>query len=80
MNEELSAISKKQGYNVDSIVKLVNENEEILDAMKENIRQKVLQGRNSVYISPCNTYVLTTSTSSLVYLFDLRFVRNNVQT
>ncbi len=51
MNEELSALSKKQGYNVKSIVKLVKENEEILDAMKENIRQKVLQGRRSDEIS-----------------------------
>jgi len=50
VNEELSAISKKQGYNVDSIVKLVNENEEILDAMKGNVRQKVLQDVISIVV------------------------------
>ncbi len=40
--EQLEDIAATQGTNVEKIISLVNENEEILNAMKANLRQTVV--------------------------------------
>ena len=43
VEEELREIADRQQFNVDKLIDLVNENEEILDQMRENLRSKIVQ-------------------------------------
>jgi len=43
VEEELREIADRQQFNVDRLIDLVNENEEILDLMRDNLRQKIVQ-------------------------------------
>eukprot|EP00571_Detonula_confervacea_P000826 CAMPEP_0172328696 /NCGR_PEP_ID=MMETSP1058-20130122/60487_1 /TAXON_ID=83371 /ORGANISM="Detonula confervacea, Strain CCMP 353" /LENGTH=208 /DNA_ID=CAMNT_0013045823 /DNA_START=674 /DNA_END=1300 /DNA_ORIENTATION=- len=43
VEQELQEVARAQGSNVDKIVELVRVNEETMDLMKENLRQKVIQ-------------------------------------
>lgn len=43
VEEELQEVAREQGYNVDELLQLIRENEEIMDMMRENLRQKVIQ-------------------------------------
>lgn len=42
LEEQLQNIATKQGTSVNKLVELVNENEEIVDEMKANLRQTVV--------------------------------------
>jgi outer membrane murein-binding lipoprotein Lpp len=43
VEEELREIADRQQFNVDRLIDLVNENEEVLDQMRDNLRQKIVQ-------------------------------------
>lgn len=43
VEEELREIADRQQVNVDRLIDLVNENEDILDQMRENLRKKIVQ-------------------------------------
>ena len=43
VEEELREIADRQQFNVDKLIDLVNENEEVLDQMRENLRSKIIQ-------------------------------------
>mmetsp|Transcript_27489 Transcript_27489/g.46722 ORF Transcript_27489/g.46722 Transcript_27489/m.46722 type:complete len:395 (-) Transcript_27489:367-1551(-) len=43
VEEELREIADRQQFNVDKLIDLVNENEEVLDQMRENLRSKIVQ-------------------------------------
>ena len=43
VEEELREIADRQQFNVDRLIDLVNENEDILDQMRDNLRQKITQ-------------------------------------
>lgn len=51
VEEELRIIATEQGRNVDKLVNLVRENEEILTAMKENLRQRIAQDIMKIVIT-----------------------------
>ena len=43
VEEELREIADRQQFNVDRLIDLVNENEEVLNQMRDNLRQKIVQ-------------------------------------
>eukprot|EP00584_Thalassiosira_punctigera_P006303 CAMPEP_0172530492 /NCGR_PEP_ID=MMETSP1067-20121228/4213_1 /TAXON_ID=265564 ORGANISM="Thalassiosira punctigera, Strain Tpunct2005C2" /NCGR_SAMPLE_ID=MMETSP1067 /ASSEMBLY_ACC=CAM_ASM_000444 /LENGTH=330 /DNA_ID=CAMNT_0013314711 /DNA_START=149 /DNA_END=1141 /DNA_ORIENTATION=+ len=43
VEQELQEVAQSQGSSIDEIVHLVRENEEMMDLMRENLRQKVIQ-------------------------------------
>ncbi len=43
IEEELREITDRQHFNMDKLIDLVNDNEEVLDQMRENLRSKIVQ-------------------------------------
>ena len=53
LERALESLAEKQHTNVQAVVQLVNDNEEILQTMKENLRQMFVQSVMQVSLLGC---------------------------